>query len=115
MPEAKAMPFMVARRSAGYHSAKAENEDIRQPETPSPMSARASVSSVAGPAGGKPKPPAPPPPNRGAEAARGQPEFARQVRPNDGVDRAIDVRDEIARQERQGDAPEQRDYFGASR
>ena len=44
MPDANAMPFMVAIRSGGYQSTNAVNEDIRQPETPRPISARASVS-----------------------------------------------------------------------
>ena len=45
MPVAKAIPFKVASRSAGYQSANAESAAISPPETPSPMTARASVSS----------------------------------------------------------------------
>ena len=135
--EAKAMPFMVARRSGGYQSANAENEDIRQPETPSPMSARASVSSGGGPRERKPQAArrrdqqqrcvhAPRPvaveqhaqrqleQREGEEvdageqpqARRRERELAREVRPDDRVDRAVDVGDEIPREERQGDAPE---------
>ena len=58
MPDAKATPFMVARRSAGYQSANAEKVDIKQPDTPRPISARASVSSSAEPASANQSPPA---------------------------------------------------------
>ena len=50
-----------------------------------------------------------------AEAGCRQREFARQLRPDDRVDRAVDVGNEIPREERQGDAPEDGNYFGASR
>ncbi len=58
MPAAKAMPFRVARRSGGYQSAKADKVAMRQPETPRPMSARASVSSALEPAMANQSPPA---------------------------------------------------------
>jgi hypothetical protein len=47
MPLANATPFIVAMRSGGYHSTNAEKAAIRQPDTPSPISPRAAVSSVA--------------------------------------------------------------------
>ena len=46
-PAAKVMPFMVARRSGGYQSTNAVKEDIRQPETPTPISARAPIAAPA--------------------------------------------------------------------
>src|ERR687888_2592136 len=42
-PAENATLFMVEMRSGGYHSTNAVKEDIRQPETPTPISARAAT------------------------------------------------------------------------
>ncbi len=139
MPLAKAMPFMVAMRSGGYHSVKAEKAAIRQPETPRPISARAAVSSAADLPHGEPgaarcgdeqqrgiDAPRPIAVEQHAErqleqreaeevdageqpqAGGREAQLARDLRADDRVDRAVDVGNEIPRQERQGDAEEKK-------
>ena len=138
------MPFMVARRSRGYHSTKARIVDIRQPDTPRPISARAAIASAAECAEANQAPPrggdqqqgrvhAPRPeaveqqPERQLEQGEGQevhageqPQAAGAEAELDGergsehrVHRAVHVRDEEPRDERQRDAEEDQ-FFGAS-
>ena len=132
-PAENAIPFMVARRSGGYHSTKAVSAAIRQADTPRPISARAAIASAARAGGGEPHAarrgdeeqrrvdaPRAEAVERDAdrkleqgegeevdareqpEAGGGEAELGGERRREHRVHHPVHVRDEVAREERQG-------------